>query len=540
MNPSALLLTVLGGLGLFMLGIQLMTDGLKLAAGSALTRILREGTRTPIRGLLAGIAITALVQSSSAVTVAAIGFVNAGLLTLGNAVWVIFGSNIGTTTTGWVVALLGFQVKIEAFALPAIGLGMAMRLRNPRGQWAAIGQSVAGFGILFLGVSVLKESFAGLAEIVDPAMLAGAGPFRTLALVGTGVLLTTLMQSSSGAMTVALTVTASGLLEVTSGAAIVIGANLGTTTTALLATIGATPEARRLAASHVAFNLLAAAVALLLLPSLLQGIMLAERASGITPTPVITLALFHTAFNLLGLLVIAPVTPALIRWLAGKFVRPSEAKLQPKYLDRSVLVVPAVALEALQRELGHLGDLAIALAHEALSPAGKSEEAIRLGRARLDGLIEAIEGFVEALQSSALPAAVADHLSDLLLSLEYYIALADLAPTLTAAREARRGYPHGALSTAGEDYARQVCGLLQELVPPEEGPLPDRDWELVLKDLDRGYARLKEQILAASSSGALPPREMVRILGRARAARQAGRLAIKGLRELIEAGMEEG
>lgn len=149
---------LLGGLGLFLLGMLLMTDGLKQAARPLLGRVLGWSTRTRWRGLLAGMLVTALVQSSSAVTVATIGFVNAGLLDLGQSLWVLFGANVGTTATGWLVVLIGFKIKIEVAALPPIGVGMGLRLSGPQTRRAALGTALTGFGVLFLGIGFLQQA----------------------------------------------------------------------------------------------------------------------------------------------------------------------------------------------------------------------------------------------------------------------------------------------------------------------------------------------------------------------------------------------
>ncbi|HMM70993.1 MAG TPA: Na/Pi symporter, partial [Rhodocyclaceae bacterium] len=190
--------TMAGGLGLFLLGMGLMTDGLKLAAGAALHRILAGATRTRWHALGSGILVTALVQSSSAVTVAAIGFVNAGLLALGPALWVLFGANVGTTMTGWIVALVGLKFKIEALAMPLAGLGALLRLTGEGRRSGAIGTALAGFGLLFMGIALLQQAFAGLAGQIS--LPQGEGPLAVLAQIGIGVLMTVLMQSSSAAM----------------------------------------------------------------------------------------------------------------------------------------------------------------------------------------------------------------------------------------------------------------------------------------------------------------------------------------------------
>ncbi|MEJ2574476.1 MAG: Na/Pi symporter [Gammaproteobacteria bacterium] len=225
----ALMENLLGGMGLFLMGMWLLSEGLKLAGGHALRIILSHWTGTPLRGLLSGVFITSLVQSSSAVTVATIGFVNAGLISLQRAVRVIYGSNIGTTVTGWLVAFVGLQFDIKVFALPLIGIGMLLRISGGGTRRAASGTALAGFGLFFVGIDFLRLAFAGLSQHVPlgAALNGGAGGLA-LAFVA-GVLITVLMQSSSAAMAITLTAAAGGALPVAAAAAMVIGTNIGTT-----------------------------------------------------------------------------------------------------------------------------------------------------------------------------------------------------------------------------------------------------------------------------------------------------------------------
>ena len=242
--------------------------------------------------LLVGAGLTALVQSSSAITVAAIGFINAGLLTLPQAIWVIFGSNIGTTLTGWLVALIGLKVKIELFALPAIGIGMAMHMAGGKSRWGAGGLALAGFGVFFLGIHLLQNAFTGVSAYIDFNQFGTGTVLGDLVYVGLGFLLTLCVQSSSAAMALALTAAASGTIGLEAAAAVVIGANVGTTSTAILAVIKATPNARRVAAAHVFFNVLTGVVALLILPTVLE---LVKRGLGWATVPafLLTEALAH-------------------------------------------------------------------------------------------------------------------------------------------------------------------------------------------------------------------------------------------------------
>lgn len=357
---------LLGGVGLFLLGMELMTEGLKLAAGPQLERLLASATSSRWRALLAGVSVTALVQSSSAVTVAAIGFVNAGLLSLGQVMWVLFGANVGTTMTGWLVAMVGLKFKVEVLALPLLGIGMALRLTGSGHRRGAMGQAIAGFGLLFVGIGVLQQTFTGVAAEVQ---LPEGGSAATIVLqLLTGMALTVLMQSSSASLTLALSAAAGGLLSPQGAAAVVIGANVGTTVTAALAALGATSNARRAAAAHVIFNLLTGLVALLLLPWLVGALATLRQWLGLDDDPAAQLALFHTIFNVLGVLLMWPLAAPLTAFLERRFRAAEEDEAKPRFLDQNVMGVPALAMDALDRELRRLALLVGQLVAQAFGP----------------------------------------------------------------------------------------------------------------------------------------------------------------------------
>lgn len=213
---------LLGGLGLFLLAVGMLTEGLRLAAGDRLRTILANSTRTPLHGVASGMTVTAVVQSSSAVTVATIGFVNAGLLSLAQALGVIYGANVGTTFTGWLVAAVGFSWKIEAIALPLIGVGMFLRMTGTSSRLGAAGEALAGFGLFFIGVDVLRDAFEGIAAGIDPAALAVDGWRGVLLFLGVGVLMTVVTQSSSAALALTLTAADGGVIGLEAAAASVI------------------------------------------------------------------------------------------------------------------------------------------------------------------------------------------------------------------------------------------------------------------------------------------------------------------------------
>lgn len=373
-----MLLALLGGVGLFLLGMILLTEGLKAAAGSSMRRLLMRGVRGPVSGMVAGTVTTAAVQSSSATTLMTIGFVSAGLLTLPGAIGVVLGANLGTTSTGWIVSALGFKVSLGGASLPIVLVGALLRLLG-RGRIAALGLALAGFGLVFLGIEGMKDGMAHLAEGFDPGSLPGDGFTGRLLLVGVGIVMTILTQSSSAAMATTLAALAGGALDLERAAALIVGQNIGTTTTALFASVGASVPARRTAAAHILFNALTGIAALLALSPLVA---LAERIAG---SGVVALAAFHTIFNLLGVILVLPLARPFARLLCR--VVPEREPDLARHLDRSVTATGAVALEAGRRcAAGLLGVLA-AIAAEELA----AKPIPRTRAARLDSVEQTLE-----------------------------------------------------------------------------------------------------------------------------------------------------
>lgn len=499
MNVWTMVATLTGGLGLFLLGMTMMTDGLKLAAGPALERVLTRATRTRWHALTSGALMTAVVQSSSAVTVAAIGFVNAGLMTLAPALWVLFGANVGTTMTGWIVALVGLKFKIEALALPLIGVGVVARLTGAGERRGALGSAVTGLGLLFLGIAMLQEAFVGVAASVE--LPDGSGVLGTVAQVGVGALLTVLMQSSSASMTVALTAAQGGLMTPEGAAAMVIGANIGTTVKAMLAAIGATPNARRAAAAHVIFNVLTAMVALALLPWLVGAIAAGRTALGLASDPAAKLALFHTIFNVLGVLLMWPLAGALTRWLQQRFRAAEEDEAQPRHLDDNVLAVPSLALDALEREVGRIGHVAVRATRAALQ--GADVTAVARERRIVAQLDTAVERFVERVNRAAMPRGTAHRLARTLRVHRYQESAVDealQAAQLTAAEH------DGAVAEAVQGFVQPAATLLALAEPvPEAGEVPADDGALAqaVAQMQQAYQALKAALLDAGATGAM-------------------------------------
>ncbi len=523
MNGWTTIGSLIGGIGLFLLGMGLMTDGLKLAAGSALKRILAYSTKTPLRGLASGALVTAVVQSSSAVTVAIIGFVNAGLLTLGQSLWVMFGANVGTTMTGWLVALVGLKFEIEVLALPLIGIGMALRLSGDGKRRGALGMALAGFGVLFLGIDMLKESFSGMSgEFVLPE---GNGVKDTLIQVLIGIALTILMQSSSASLTIALTAAQGGLITIQGAAAVVIGANIGTTVTALIAAIGATPNAKRAASAHVLFNLMTSTVALTLLPWLVPAITAAAAALELGSAPAATIALFHTVFNLLGVILMWPLVDHLSRFLERRFRTSEEDEARPHYLDANVAEVPYLALDALKREVRRSGRIALRMLREALG--GAAADKLARDQHIVASLNRAIADFIARLNRAGMSHASAERLPNILRIARYYETLAELALETAAAT---REIVAPALDEPS-DFAARMETLLERVDP--EMKLNDTSLvETGPQELEGNYQSLKSWLLQAGAQGHLPVAEMDARLRAASATRRAMQQAIKAVRLL--------
>jgi len=335
-------LQVAGGLGLFLFGMSVMTDGLRGLAGEALHAGLARFTRSPVSGALTGATATAILQSSSATTVAAVGLVSAGLLSFAQALGIVFGANLGTTLKGWLVALLGLQWNIGVIVLPLVLVGAVMRLFG-KARMASGGMALAGFGLVFLGIGFLQQGMAGFQGIVTPESFPPDTLGGRLVLVLIGVVITLVTQSSSAGVAAALTAVYTGAISFPQAAAMVIGMDVGTTVTAALATIGGSVDTRRTGYSHVIYNLLTGVGAFLLLT---PYVWLSQRfAPGLLGEhPEIALVGFHTLFNLLGVLLVLPLTRPFAR-LVMRLVPAAPSPLDDR-LDRRMLSEPVVAVEA--------------------------------------------------------------------------------------------------------------------------------------------------------------------------------------------------
>jgi phosphate:Na+ symporter len=360
-------ISVLGGVGLFLLGMSVMTAGLKALAGSGLRAILSKAAATPLLGAFWGAVVTLIVQSSSATTMTTIGLVSAGVLTFPQGLALVFGANVGTTGTGWLVALIGVRVSLTAAALPMIFVGALIKLLG-RGRVAAAGAALAGFALVLFGLTTLQQGMGGLAEQLHPTDLPAVlgtrwwlGLYGVLALVVVGLVMTAMMQSSTAAIAVTLSAHYAGAVGLDQACALIIGQNIGTATSSAMAAIGASSTAKRLALAYILFKMIAALIALVLFPITIP---LLVRASN-TIDGVMLLAGYHTAYNVVGVLVLLPLIDRFTRFVER--ILPERGSPLTRCLDPAALVTPIATVEAVRRTVARAlaticGSLATALA----------------------------------------------------------------------------------------------------------------------------------------------------------------------------------
>ncbi|MES2844303.1 MAG: Na/Pi symporter [Pseudomonadota bacterium] len=329
------ILGFLGGIGLFLFGMGVMTAALRDLAGHRMRHFLAHATRTPLRGTVTGLVATAAVQSSSVVSVITIGFVGAGVLSFPQSLGIFYGANIGSTFTGWLVMLLGVKFKLGVVALPALFVASVTGALG-RGHIARAARLVAGLSLLFIGLDMMQQAMAGIGGRITPEMLPGDGVFGRIALAGVGVGLAVVLRSSAVGVAMALLFLGAGAITFVQAAALVVGLEVGTTTTGLLATIGGTRAMRMAGIANLVLNLTTALIALPLLgpiATLLAGLD-AQTA----------LVSFHTSLNLIGAAIFLPLTPRFAVLVAR--IVPDHVTGLASPLDRHLLRDEGAALDA--------------------------------------------------------------------------------------------------------------------------------------------------------------------------------------------------
>jgi len=342
-----ILFKFVGGLGIFLFGIKYMSDGLQKSAGDKMRGLLAKYTSNPVLGVLVGICVTILIQSSSGTTVMAIGLVNAGLMTLRQAIGVVMGANIGTTMTAFIVG-----IKIEEYALPIIAIGAIFLFFFNKKKFQYMGQIVFGFGALFLGLSTMSGGLKPLRELpvfIDFMVQMKDQPFLALLV---GVVFTVIVQSSSATIGILQTIADEGMIGLQGALPILFGDNIGTTITAVLASIGASVAAKRTALVHVIFNVVGSIIFMIFLVPVRDLVLWLGEGVNIR----MQIAYAHGIFNTTNTLIFLPLIPVLA-WIVTKVVpgKMQEIEFRPIYLDERLLATPAVALGQAQHEIVRMG-----------------------------------------------------------------------------------------------------------------------------------------------------------------------------------------
>lgn len=342
---------LLGGLGLFLYGMKLMGDGLEMAAGSRLKRIVEKLTRNKYMGALVGLIVTMIIQSSSSTTVMVVGFVNAGLMTLAQATGVIMGANIGTTVTGLLIA-----IKLNDLAPIAIFIGVVLMVFIKKTSYKHVGQIIAGFGILFMGMTNMGDALAPLSEsqMFKDMMSTFSNP-----LVGVliGLVFTAIIQSSSASVGVLMALAGQGVVPIESAVFVIFGQNIGTCVTAVLSCIGTNRTAKRTATVHLLFNMIGATlfICISLFTPFISWVKMAAPDNIL-----MQISIVHITFNVVTTAILLPLSDFLVKLAC--FVIPGQDEEREakslKYLDSRILKAPPIAVAQVLKEVARMGDLA--------------------------------------------------------------------------------------------------------------------------------------------------------------------------------------
>ena len=343
-----------------MFGMITLEEGFKVFTKGPLKRLMRKATDKLYKSISLGAIVTAFIQSSSLVSVITISFISAGLISLAGGIGLIFGANIGTTATAWLVAGFGLKIDISVLAMPMLIFGIIFSFQN-NNVFKGIGNILAGLGFFFLGIHFMKEGFDVFSEFIDLTAYAIPGFLGVVVYALIGIFMTTILQSSSASLALILTALSAGQIEYENALALAIGTNVGTTVTALIGSIGSNVSGKRLAFAHLIFNLVTGIVAIGLIYPLSRFVNYLSQLFHISADDyTLKLALFHTIFNVLGVLIMIPFIKKLERFLL-KFVKDIKVKDidEPKFLNSAVLEFPGTVISALENETKYLFENAI-------------------------------------------------------------------------------------------------------------------------------------------------------------------------------------
>ena len=350
---------IAAGVAIFLFGMLSLEQGFKAFTGGVLEKILRHTTGSLWKSLGFGVVSTSVLQSSSLVSVITISFLSAGLIGLAAGIGIIFGANLGTTTGAWLVAGFGLKVKISAYAMPMLVFGVLLIFQKSK-TLNGIGYILAGLGFLFLGIHYMKEGFEAFKDSIDLSAFAMTGYTGLFVFTGIGIFATVVMQSSHATLVLIITALAVQQITYENGLALAIGANVGTTITAIIGSMSANVEGKRLAVAHLIFNIVTGLIAILFIHQFVQFVDSISAVVGIAHDDyTLKLAVFHTLFNLVGVVVMIPFINPMVTYLERVIKEKRPSIEQPYFLTDSALEFADTAVEAVRKETLHLYDNAI-------------------------------------------------------------------------------------------------------------------------------------------------------------------------------------
>ncbi len=349
---------IAAGVAIFLFGMISLEEGFKAFSGGTLEKILQKSTDKLYKSIGFGFVTTAIMQSSSLVSVLTISFIGAGLIGLTQGIGIILGANIGTTTGAWLMAGFGLKVKISAYAMPMLTFGVILVFQKAK-SLKGIGYILVGLGFLFLGIHYMKEGFEAFKSAVDLASLSVDGFKGLMIFIGIGILATVVMQSSHATIVLILAALSVGQITYENALALTIGANIGTTITAVIGSLSSNIDGKRLAGAHFIFNVVTASVAVILIQQIMQSVDFISDFVGIAPdNHTLKLAVFDSLFKIMGVLMFVPFVDKLVsfleRSLKAKESSNEESFDTAQYLNKSVLEFPDTAMRAIVNETKHL------------------------------------------------------------------------------------------------------------------------------------------------------------------------------------------
>lgn len=347
------------GVAIFLFGMLSLEEGFKAFSGGGLEKVLRKSTDKLYKSIGFGVLATTIMQSSSLVSVLTISFLGAGLIGLAQGIGIVFGANIGTTTGAWLVAGFGLKVKISAYAMPMLVFGIILIFQKSK-SLKGFGYILAGLGFLFLGIHYMKDGFEAFKSTIDLTAFAVTGLKGLFIFTGIGIFATVVMQSSHATLVLIITALSVGQISYENALALAIGANVGTTITAIIGSMSSNIEGKRLAGAHLIFNLVTGLIAIIFIQQIMFSVDFVSDFVGIANDDyTLKLAVFHTIFNTIGVVVMIPFIGKLVKFLESTFKAAEDKNTyigidNAKYLNDSVLELPSTAMAAIKRETYHL------------------------------------------------------------------------------------------------------------------------------------------------------------------------------------------